>query len=363
MGGEVTERVRTIVVTGGCGFVGSALIRKLIRRTGHIVINVDSLTYAASAEAVEECSGSPRYHFVKTDIANEGHVRDVFRSFNPDGVINLAAESHVDRSIDEPAGFMHTNVMGTYVLLDVARWYLSLRSKDQKARFRFHHVSTDEVYGSLSNDHETFSEETAYRPRSPYAASKAAADHLVQAWYETYDLPVVLTNCSNNYGPWQFPEKLIPLTIIRALKEEPLLIYGSGRHTRDWLFVDDHADAILVAFLQGRNGEKYNVGGGAQFRNVEVVERVCSALDEIRPLGNQRSYRSLIRFVPDRPGHDYRYAMNCRKITEELGWRPTNSFEAGLRTTIEWYVQNEAWWRSILQFKYDGRRLGLTVSA
>lgn len=355
---KVGRPVRTILVTGGCGFIGSALIRNLIRRTEDIVINVDRMTYAASSEALEDCSQSPRYHFVNADIADEKRLKKIFESFGPHGVINLAAETHVDRSIDSPSEFIRTNVVGTYVLLEVARWYFSSLSGERKSLFRVHHVSTDEVYGSLMEDQPAFCEATAYQPQSPYAASKAAADHLVLAWYRTYGLPVVITNSSNNYGPWQFPEKLVPLTIVRALNEQPLLLYGSGCHTRDWLFVEDHAEALISVFDQGRKGEKYNTATGVQLHNIQVMEAICSILDELHPLSSGRSYKSLIRFVPDRPGHDHQYAMNCQKIFNEVGWSAQVAFEAGLRHTIEWYLRNQNWWRNILLTKYDGRRLG-----
>ena len=357
--GDGNDLVRTILITGGCGFIGSALIRNLIRTTDHIVVNLDSMTYAASVETLEDCSRSPRYHFIEADITNEERLKEVFNSFKPDGLINLAAETHVDRSIDNPSEFIRTNISGTYVLLEVSRWYFSKMTKAQKSRFRVHHVSTDEVYGSLVEDEDACTEVGAYQPRSPYAASKAAADHLVRAWFATYALPIIITNSCNTYGPWQFPEKLVPVTIMRAIQEEPILVYGSGRHMRDWLFIEDHAEALVRAFHHGRIGESYNVGGGVQLRNIQVVEAICTVLDEFCPMSSQRSYKSLIQFVPDRPGHDHRYAMNCQKILTELGWSAQVPFELGLRKTIQWYLHNEEWWRQIQQKTYDGRRLGL----
>jgi dTDP-glucose 4,6-dehydratase len=348
-----------ILVTGGCGFIGSALIRKFIRTTEATIINLDNMTYAAMPEALEDCHTSNRYTFEKGDISDEETVKRVFRTHHPDGVIHLAAESHVDRSIDSPATFIKTNIIGTFILLDVARAYWTELNGAAKRNFKFHHVSTDEVYGSLSERDPAFREETPYAPRSPYSASKASSDHLALAWLETYGLPVVLTNCSNNYGPWQFPEKLIPVMIINALAGQPLPVYGEGRNIRDWLFVEDHARALSIVFSRGRIGEKYNIGGKAERRNIDVVRAVCHSLDELRPRANGASYADLITFVTDRPGHDHRYAINCDKIEVDLGWTPSISFEDGLKQTVRWYIENEDWWRGNCEKRYDGRRLGL----
>jgi dTDP-glucose 4,6-dehydratase len=348
-----------ILITGGCGFIGSALIRHLIRRTENNVINLDKMTYAAMPEALEECAESNRYHFVLGDISNAEIVRHTLETQPTDGVIHLAAQSHVDRSIDGPAEFITTNVVGTFVLLEETRRYLSTRTAEERARFRFHHVSTDEVYGSLSESDPAFCEDTPYNPRSPYSASKAASDHLVYAWHETYGLPVILTNCSNNYGPWQFPEKLIPVMVLSALDGKPIPVYGRGQNIRDWLFVEDHAVALGAVFERGRLGQRYNIGGKAERRNLEVVRAVCTVLDELKPRADGKSYRDQISFVSDRPGHDYRYAVDCSRIARELEWYPNVTFEEGLRRTVRWYLDNEKWWRAVHSKTYDGRRLGI----
>ena len=350
-----------VLITGGCGFIGSALIRHIIRNTDSKVVNLDKLTYAATPDALEEAARSERYHFVQGDIADVDLVRSVFAAHRPDGVIHLAAESHVDRSIDGPGAFITTNVVGTFVLLDEARRYWSELADDARIQFRFHHVSTDEVYGSLSETDPAFDEKTPYKPRSPYSASKAASDHLVQAWHETYGLPIVLTNCSNNYGPWQFPEKLIPVIVLNAIDGNPLPVYGQGQNIRDWLYVEDHATALWTVFRHGAPGDHYNIGGEAERRNLDVVRAICTVLDDLRPKRDGTSYADQISFVADRPGHDHRYAIDSSKIKRVLGWAPTVTFEEGLRETIKWYLDNEAWWRAIRHKTYDGRRLGIAA--
>lgn len=342
----MVENCKTVLVTGGCGFIGSALIRHLLRDTRVRVVNFDKLTYAAMPEALDEFAGSSFYHFVHGDIADRSAVREVIMSHAPDGIINLAAESHVDNSIDDPADFVTTNVVGTFILLEEARHYFAgLDDKGQDC-FRFLHVSTDEVFGSLTDDGTAFSETATYDPRSPYAASKAAADHFARAWHTTYGLPVIVTNCSNNYGPWQFPEKLIPVIIANALDDLPLPVYGAGSNIRDWLHVDDHASALWTVFDRGRIGESYNIGGRAQRRNIDVVHSICSLLDELHPRRGGQSYVKQISFVTDRPGHDYRYAIDCSKLEQELDWRPRIHFEDGLRKTVSWYVDRQDWLRT-----------------
>ncbi len=340
-----------ILVTGGAGFIGSALCRHLINETQHEVINFDKLTYAANLDSLKTISDNPRYRFVQADICDRGAVDAAFREHKPDGIIHLAAESHVDRSIDGPGEFIKTNVMGTYTLLDVANAYV----RDGKKGFRFHHVSTDEVYGSLGDTGE-FTEETAYAPNSPYSASKASSDHLVRAWHHTFHLPVVMTNCSNNYGPYHFPEKLIPLVLLRGLDGKELPVYGKGDNVRDWLYVDDHARALALVFEKGADGEKYNIGGHNEVTNIKVVEMICDLLDELAP--KSFKHQDLIRFVQDRPGHDKRYAIDASKIERELGWKPRETFETGLRNTVTWYLENRWWWEAI-QARYAGQRLGL----
>ena len=336
-----------ILVTGGAGFIGSAFVRSLINGWDHEVLVFDKLTYAGTLSSLAAVAGSERYRFVQADICDARAVSDALTAFQPQVVAHLAAESHVDRSIDGPAAFIQTNVVGTFTLLDQALQYWRGLPDEEQARFRFHHVSTDEVFGSLG-DEGAFSETTPYDPRSPYSASKAGSDHLVRAWGHTYGLPILVTNCSNNYGPHHFPEKLIPLTIIRALAGQTLPVYGDGLNVRDWLFVDDHARALQIVFERGRPGETYAVGGGAERRNIEVVTAICATLDRACPRSDGRSYAEQIVHVADRPGHDRRYAMDASKIEAELGWRPAVTFEAGIEMTVSWYLENGDWWRSIL---------------
>ncbi|MFN2565733.1 MAG: dTDP-glucose 4,6-dehydratase [Gemmatimonadaceae bacterium] len=359
--------MRTLVVTGGAGFIGSALVRKLARETPYRVVNLDKLTYAGNLESVAEVSGDPRYAgrycFEQADVCEAPRVREVFERYQPEGVVHLAAESHVDRSIDGPADFIRTNVVGTFTLLQEAlRYWRALGERDAEAarRFRVVHVSTDEVFGSLGPE-GLFTEETPYRPNSPYSASKAGADHLARAWFHTYGLPVVTTNCSNNYGPYQFPEKLIPLMIQNALAGRPLPVYGRGENVRDWLYVDDHAAALVAVLERGRPGETYNVGGNSERRNVDVVRAVCGLVDELAPGAKARPREALITFVADRPGHDLRYAIDASKIERELGWRPAETFETGLRKTVEWYLANQAWCERVQSGAYRGERLGLAA--
>lgn len=333
---------RTILITGGAGFIGSALIRYLIAETGHEVINFDALTYAGNLASLADVAQNPRYRFVHGDIRNRESLERLFREHRPDAVMHLAAESHVDRSIHGPAEFIETNVVGTSTLLEVARSYWSELEGDRKAHFRFHHVSTDEVYGDLGLADLPFTEDTAYAPSSPYSASKASSDHLVRAWHRTYSLPVIITNCSNNYGPYQFPEKLIPLMILSAVEGKPLPVYGIGENVRDWLYVEDHARALHRVLEQGRIGETYNIGGFAERSNLEVVWAICAILDRIRP-DPEGGHERLISFVEDRPGHDLRYAMSSGKIERELGWRPRESFDTGLEKTVRWYLDNPDW--------------------
>jgi dTDP-glucose 4,6-dehydratase len=345
-----------VIVTGGAGFIGSAVCRRIAATPGWSVLNVDNLTYAANLASLDSVTKLPSYAFLKADIADAAAINAAFTSFAPDAVIHLAAESHVDRSITGSAPFIHTNVVGTHVLLEAARNWWGQLPRPRAAAFRFLHVSTDEVFGALGPTGH-FSETTRYDPRSPYAASKASADHLVRAWHETYGLPTLITNCSNNYGPYHFPEKLIPLVILNALEGKPLPVYGDGGQVRDWLFVEDHVDALLAVLAGGRVGETYAIGGRSERTNRTVVEAICDSLDRLRPTNHPR--RELIEFVPDRPGHDRRYAIDCTKIETELGWRQSRTFEAGLEDTMRWYLDNEAWWRPIRERVYDGRRLGL----
>ena len=352
-------RPGAILVTGGAGFIGSAVIRHLLSATEAIIINLDKLTYAANRTAVAENEKHPRHRFVKACITDREALRTIFDQYRPDAVMHLAAESHVDRSIDRPADFITTNIVGTVVLLEVIREYLASARGRKPPSFRFHHVSTDEVFGSLGPEGR-FSEMSPYAPRSPYAASKAASDHLVRAWHETYGVPVVLSNCCNNYGPWQFPEKLIPLMIVKALEYEKLPIYGRGEQIRDWLHVDDHARALHMILTRGRYGESYNVGADCERRNVEVVEAICDLLDESRPAAGKPPRRELITYVRDRPGHDLRYAIDATKTRSELGWRPQESFSSGLAATVRWYLDHAKWWRNI--DSYRGARLGLDIA-
>jgi dTDP-glucose 4,6-dehydratase len=351
----------TILITGGAGFIGSAVVRKLIFDTNASVVNVDKLTYAGNIESLSEVAGHPRYQFEPVDICDGPALRRVFEAHHPTAVVHLAAESHVDRSIDGPAEFIRTNVVGTFTLLQEACRHWSRLGTKLRSNFRFLHVSTDEVFGSLSGG-GFFTEETPYAPNSPYSASKAGADHLVRAWHHTFGLPAIITNCSNNYGPFQFPEKLVPLTIINAVQGKPLSVYGRGENVRDWLFVSDHVEALLAVLANGHVGEVYTIGGHAEKKNIEVVRAICKLTDELRPDVGVRSRESLIRFVADRPGHDLRYAVDASKIRRELGWSPRETFESGLRKTVEWYLHNEAWWERVQSGAYRGERLGLGVA-
>jgi len=349
-----------IIVTGGAGFIGSAVIRQLLAETDHFVINVDALTYAANLTSLSGAENHPRYAFEKVDIRDAAELGRVFDVYRPDAVMHLAAESHVDRSIDGPEAFIQTNLVGTYRLLEAARRYWTASPVADRGRFRFHHISTDEVFGSMGAT-GLFTEETPYHPNSPYSASKAGSDHLVRAWHETYGMPVVLTNCSNNYGPYQFPEKLIPLMILKGLSGQAMPIYGTGDNVRDWLYVEDHARALRLVLDQGQVGESYNIGGCCERTNLEVVHALCAVLDELCP--ERAPHRRLITFVPDRPGHDKRYAIDCTKIDRTLGWRAQETFETGLRKTVRWYLDHPAWWQAILDGSYRGERLGLAVDA
>jgi dTDP-glucose 4,6-dehydratase len=347
-----------VIVTGGAGFIGSAVIRQYINETDVEVVNLDKLSYAGNLESLAEVADSPRYHFEQVDICDAGEVQRVFAQYQPDAVMHLAAESHVDRSIDGPAEFMQTNIIGTYTLLEAARAYWGGLNGEARSRFRFHHVSTDEVYGSLGKT-GLFTEDMAYAPNSPYSASKASSDHLVRAWFHTYGLPVVTTNCSNNYGPYQFPEKLIPLVTLNALEGKPLPIYGKGENIRDWLYVDDHASALRLTLEKGVPGETYNIGGHNEKTNLEVVNTLCAVLDELVPGSPHTPHASLITYVTDRPGHDRRYAIDAGKIASELGWTPNETFESGLRKTIQWYLDNGEWCQHVKDGSYQGQRLGV----
>lgn len=355
---------RTFLVTGGTGFIGSALVRYLIDETDVRVVNVDKLTYAANPENLASVRNHSRYHFEQADIVDRSAMQRLFETYEPDAVLHLAAESHVDRSIDGPADFIATNIVGTYTLLEVARGYWRQLSPPQQAAFRFHQVSTDEVYGDLGEEGGLFTEETPYQPSSPYSASKASADHLVRAWGRTYGLPVLVTNCSNNYGPCHFPEKLIPLMILNALEGKPLPVYGRGDQIRDWLYVEDHARALYTVLCRGRPGETYNIGGHNEIRNIEVVHQLCDLLEELAPAkpAGVVHYADLITFVTDRPGHDRRYAIDAGKIQRELGWAPRETFATGLRKTVQWYLDNPAWWQPIKDGSYRDRQ-GLGTKA
>jgi len=345
-----------ILITGGAGFIGSAVARRFIAEGCDDILVFDKLTYAGNLDSLATVVSSPRYRFLRGDICDKAAVTQVFADFKPDVVMHLAAESHVDRSIDGPAAFVETNVVGTFVMLDAALAYWRKLDKHAAANFRFMHISTDEVFGTLG-DTGLFREDSPYAPKSPYSASKAGSDHLVRAWHETYGLPSIVTNCSNNYGPYHFPEKLIPLTILNALEGKPVPVYGRGQNVRDWLYVDDHAAALMLVARTGVVGQSYNVGGRNEVKNIEVVEALCAILDEMRPRA-AGPYRGLITFVVDRPGHDLRYAIDCTKIERELGWKPCETFETGLRKTVRWYLDNEPWWQAIRGGKYRGERLG-----
>ncbi|PRD16799.1 dTDP-glucose 4,6-dehydratase [Pantoea coffeiphila] len=351
-----------LLVTGGAGFIGSAVARHIINNTSDVVLVLDALTYAGNVESLSSVSKNDRFKFEQVDICNRNELDRVFSDFKPDAVMHLAAESHVDRSIDGPAAFIETNIVGTYTLLEAARQYWSGLKGESKQNFRFHHISTDEVYGDLHGTDDLFTETTPYSPSSPYSASKAASDHLVRAWLRTYGLPTIVTNCSNNYGPYHFPEKLIPLIVLNALEGKPLPVYGDGGQIRDWLYVEDHARALYTVVTQGEIGETYNIGGHNERKNIDVVKTICQLLEELVPTKPQGidSYSSLITFVTDRPGHDVRYAIDASKIERELGWKPQETFESGIRKTVEWYLANENWWRAVKDGSYASERLGLS---
>ncbi|HGS4571192.1 dTDP-glucose 4,6-dehydratase [Vibrio cholerae] len=349
-----------LLVTGGAGFIGSAVVRHIIKKTHDSVVNIDKLTYAGNLESLSDIDGHDRYFFEQVDICNRAELDRVFAEHQPDAVMHLAAESHVDRSIDGPSTFIETNIVGTYNLLEAARAYWINLDDNRKASFRFHHISTDEVYGDLEGTDDLFTEITAYSPSSPYSASKASSDHLVRAWLRTYGLPTIVTNCSNNYGPYQFPEKLIPLMILNALEGKFLPVYGDGLQIRDWLFVEDHARALYQVINEGAVGETYNIGGHNEKTNIDVVKTICSLLEELAP--NKPTgvtyYKDLITYVKDRPGHDIRYAIDASKIERELGWTPQETFESGIRKTVQWYLNNREWWSRVLDGSYSRQRLG-----
>jgi dTDP-glucose 4,6-dehydratase len=349
-----------ILITGGAGFIGSSVIRMIINDTKYHVINLDKLTYAGNFDSLIEVNQSPRYSLERVDICDRPSLIKVFEKYQPNFVMHLAAESHVDRSIDDAAEFIDTNITGTFNLLEAARFYFQSLDEEDKNKFRFHHISTDEVYGDLDGTDDLFTEQTPYSPSSPYSASKAASDHLVRAWGRTYGLPVIITNCSNNYGPYHFPEKLIPHMILNALHGKPLPVYGNGLQIRDWLYVEDHANALLKVVTEGEIGETYNIGGHNEKTNLEVVETICDLLEELVPSkpSGVNNYRDLITFVKDRPGHDARYAIDASKIEHELGWRPEETFETGLRKTVQWYLDNREWWERVLSGAYRLERLG-----
>lgn len=348
-----------ILITGGAGFIGSAVIREAIKR-GHSITNVDCLTYAANLTSLATVSEHKNYTFVQQDIRDADAMSHLFKTHQPDSILHLAAESHVDRSINEPGAFIETNILGTYILLDASRAYFDGLTDSRRSRFRFHHVSTDEVYGDLDIDAPAFSEQTPYDPSSPYSASKAASDHLVRAWGRTYGLPIIVTNCSNNYGPYQFPEKLVPVVILKALHQQSIPVYGSGQNIRDWLYVEDHANALLTVLQSGKIGETYNIGGNNERTNLDIVKTICRLMD--RHVDAPNEHENLIKFVEDRPGHDRRYAINTEKIMRELNVSPSIDFDEGFARTVSWYLNNEAWWRPLVNAEKFGHRLGLNAS-
>ncbi len=350
-----------VLVTGGAGFIGSAVVRHIIKNTQDEVLNIDKLTYAGNLESLAEVDQDPKYQFAQIDICDAEALTQAFLTFQPNLIMHLAAESHVDRSIDGPAEFITTNIVGTYTLLEVARKYWMQLNEQEKQQFRFHHISTDEVYGDLDGTDDLFTETTSYAPSSPYSASKASSDHLVRAWHRTYNFPVIVTNCSNNYGPYHFPEKLIPLVILNALDGKPLPVYGQGNQIRDWLYVEDHARALYKVVTEGEIGETYNIGGHNEKQNIEVVKTICKILDELKPQANDEAYDKLITFVKDRPGHDLRYAIDASKIANELGWKPKETFETGIRKTVEWYLNNMEWYRRVQDGSCQRERLGVSV--
>lgn len=344
---------KNILVTGGAGFIGSAVVRYLINSTDNRVLNIDKLTYAGNLESLAFVNDNPRYQFLHADICDKSAMTKAFQDFQPNIVMHLAAESHVDRSIDGPIDFIQTNIIGTYNLLEVARNYWQNLAEDKKSSFKFHHISTDEVYGDLEGTDDLFTEATSYSPSSPYSASKASSDHLVRAWYRTYGLPIVITNCSNNYGPYHFPEKLIPLVILNALDGKPLPVYGDGKQIRDWLYVEDHARALYLVATTAKVGETYNIGGHNEKQNIDVVKTICTILDNIKPRTDGQSYTQQITFVKDRPGHDLRYAIDASKINKELGWQPQETFESGIQKTVEWYLSNQDWVNHVKSGEYQ----------